>query len=249
MSRSAYPVKPRRTFHPIPPPFFAIRRPSSEFHSRTVPFISYWITWTLGHDAIGSDALPCRGGTLVETAVPGGFRHMLGLDPFAARQIRDGAGHLEKPVVGPVAESQPGENVQQQPFRSRRQYRVTFQHPARKLAVPSNARPFVPLPLDFVCFCDQLPGFRGRYPAAPVILGPGRTFLLRQLHLKVDAVQERPGNPRAVPQNGTFRTGARLAGRVIPPVSSAGTTVQITTLEITPFSIRLPFSQSHLGRQ
>ena len=142
------------------------------------------------------DALPRRGGTVVETAVPGGFRHVFVLDPLAARQIRDGAGHLEKPVVSPVAETKPGVNVRQQPFRSRRKYRVTLQHPALQLAVPSNARPLVPFPLDVVSFGNPLPGFRGRHPAAPVIFRSGRiAFLLRQLHLKVDAIQKRPGNP------------------------------------------------------
>lgn len=57
----------------------------------------------------------------VEASVLDGFRHVGGLDVAAAVQIRDGARHLQHPIVAPGRESQPLEGRPQQPLRLARQ--------------------------------------------------------------------------------------------------------------------------------
>ena len=194
-------------------------------------------------------ALTRRGRSPVEAAVLRGLRHMLGLDALAARQIGDGAGHFQQTVVCPVAESQLGVQPVQQTLRFPGKNRMSFQHPPLQLAVPTNSRSLVANPLHLIRVHHQTPRFGGCQPF-PIRQRFRRMFVLpRQLHLQIDPVQERSGNARTIPEDGTFRAGTSLVGGEVAAEFAAGATVQITTLEITPFSIRLPFSQSHLGRQ
>lgn len=168
---------------------------------------------TVGIDR-GLDAGLSCSAVLPVLAVEGAELHrladMLRLYVFAARHVRDGAGHLEDAVVSPRGEPHALEGRFQQGARAVGQGTEFLQPSGGDAGVAGDARPLKTAALDRPHGVDPFPDGGGGFR----LFRGGELAELHRRHLdmQIDAVEQGAGDPGKIPLRGGGGAGAGAGG-------------------------------------
>ena len=146
------------------------------------------------------------------------FHQLCGADLFHAVHVGNGAGNAQDAVIGAGAVAHAFKRTAQQLFGGGGKRAVAAQHTAGQLGVAGKAKALVALGLHGA--------YRG-HPRADVSArlaagfgGKGVVLHGAGLHMQVNAVQQRAGNPLPVALNRTGRAAAfPHAGTIIPALA------------------------------